>query len=1219
MRCTRCGEPNPPERLECASCKEPLLDALSNTGVARTAVQEPTRAIPVPDATAVGAATGEVAAPAQQTFSMYGVATPGPTAPSAPSVTGDRTLGGVFAGRYEILSILGEGGMGRVYKVRDRELDKVIALKTIRGESDAESIQRFKHELVLARKITHKNVVRIFDLGEAEGQKYFTMEYIEGDSLKGVIRRRGKIPYLEAIQLSMQVLGGLQEAHDQGVVHRDLKPQNIMVDGQGIAHLMDFGIARSTDTTGMTATGAVVGTPDYMSPEQVKGQKAGPPSDVFSFGVILYEMLTGDVPYHADTPMSKIVMRLTERPRPPRELTKELPKYLEALVLKCMEVDPALRYQTVGEIFQDLERHHVDRSLTMRVTRAVSRSRGPLLGAAAVALIALGGLWWSNRAKPGAGGPAGPLHTLAIVPFTNAAGTQELDWMRSGLPEMLVTDLSQSRFVRPVPSDRLLRVLDQAGLATQTRFDEAALETVAKLAPAQSVLSGQYVEASGKLRLDLKLRRGGSGVSTPVKVEAAPGDVFSLVDQITRAVKQQLDLTADQIKGDVDRPVAEVSTSSLVALRAYQSGLAQLQQGAPKAAIPLLQEATTKDPSFAMAYAKLAEAQLEAGEHDEAEAAIARAEALAEKSALPMAARYQIHAAAALQKEDYETAARTYGELAALYPQDPDLEMSRAQALEKQGKLPEATEAYKKVVLLAPGYGAALLGLGRVQNTSGHSEEAIRSLQEALDTKQFDGQTEALGMIHSILGVAYRDTANFDKAVEHLNLSLALRQKAGNKGGQAATLFNLASVYQQRGDVAKALDNYGKALTLARASGDKRRESNALFQMGQTHQMTGALDKALAAYRDSMRIETERQDHTTLGNRLNAIADVYRLKGQYDDAMVYLEQAKTHLAQSERKVDRSINLTYIGTVRKAQGLYAPATEAFLGALAISQEIHEEMGVAAIGHDLAEIYADQGRYADAYNTLQRSLEIYERLKVKHDLAEVRAPLGHLLLELGQTDAAEKELERAEALAKEAKAEGIVPEILLGRGELLHQRGKHEESAAAFEQANVKANLSGQKEVAVASRIALGELYLEQGKLGNAESLLRRTREEAAQSRLKPLEAAAALALGEALLAKGDAEGARRLALEAISIADKYSGKPLSYRAQALLGASLDKLGKPQEATDAYAQAASALDWIRGSLRPEHVAAFLAQSEVRGFLRAALPRLEKAGRAPEALRG
>ncbi|HEY7513120.1 MAG TPA: protein kinase, partial [Vicinamibacteria bacterium] len=773
---------------------------------------------------------------AAPTFSVYGLAEEGAT--PAPS-SADRTLTGVFASRYEILAIVGEGGMGRVYKVRDRELDKVIALKTIRGASDAESIQRFKHELVLARKVTHKNVVRIYDLGEAEGTKYFTMEYIEGTSLKDFIRERGKVPPAEAVAIARQVLGGLREAHDQGVVHRDLKPQNIMVDAARQAHLMDFGIARSTETAGMTATGAVVGTPDYMSPEQVKGEKAGPPSDIFSFGVILYEMITGGVPFHGDDAMSKILMRLTRKPRAPRELNKDVPKYLEQVVQKCMEVDVALRYKDAGSILADLERHHVDRGITVRMRRTVERQRKPLLALSVIAPFVLAGWWWTTRKPPVA--QEGPVHTLAIVPFTNATGAAEYDWMRGGLPEMLVTDLSQSVYVRPVPGQRVLRVLDQAGVSTQTRFDEAALESVSRLAPADSVLSGQFLESGGKLRLDLTLRKAGTGVATPVKVETSAQDVFGAVDQITRAVKEHLDLKPAQIRADTDRPIAEVSTASFEALRAYQGGVSQLQQGAAKAAAPLLQEATTRDPGFAMAYAKLAQAELDTGEHDAAEKTVARALELAEKAPLPTAERYQIHATAALVKEDYEKAASTYAELQKLYPADPDIAMSRAQALERRGKFKDAAAAYREVIRLQPRYGAALLGLGRVLNSGGSSEEAIESLKEALATGQFDGKTEALGMIHSILGVAYRNTGQFDLAIGELDQSLELRKKAGDKGGTAVTLQNLASVYEHRGDMKKALDYYTEALALARSIGDRRRESNALYQLAKTQRLTGNL------------------------------------------------------------------------------------------------------------------------------------------------------------------------------------------------------------------------------------------------------------------------------------------------------------------------------------------------------------------------------------------
>ncbi len=317
-------------------------------------------------------------------------------------------LGSLFAGRYEVQALIGEGGMGKVYTARDRELDKIIALKTIRsdGGGDPDAVARFKQELLLARKVSHRNVVRIFDLGESEGVKFFTMEFIEGQSLKALIRKRGRVPAAETVGICREVLAALQEAHAQGIIHRDLKPQNIMVDKSGMAHLMDFGIARQVDATGMTATGTTLGTPDYMSPEQVRGEKAGEPSDIFSFGVILYEMLTGDVPYHADSPISKIVMRLTVKPRAPHELTPDIPKYLEAVVQKCMEVDLALRYKNVAEILADLDRGQVDRSLTMRVQRAVYKSQRTIAAMVVAGVVVAGLVYWAvGRA---AGRPAWP-------------------------------------------------------------------------------------------------------------------------------------------------------------------------------------------------------------------------------------------------------------------------------------------------------------------------------------------------------------------------------------------------------------------------------------------------------------------------------------------------------------------------------------------------------------------------------------------------------------------------------------------------------------------------------------------------------------------------------------------------------------------------------------------------------------------------------------------
>src|SRR5712664_2047903 len=217
------------------------------------------------------------------------------------------TPGTILGERYELIRLLGRGGMGAVYQAHDRELDRQVALKVIRGDMAAnpEILRRFKQELILARQITHKNVIRIFDLGQADGIKFITMEYIEGEDLQGVLRRQNKLEPGEAANIMAQVCRALEAAHAEGIIHRDLKPQNIMLDKSGRVCVMDFGIARSIVASGMTQTGTLIGTPDYMSPEQAKGLSLDARSDLFTVGIIFYEMLSGQVPFDADTTMGK--------------------------------------------------------------------------------------------------------------------------------------------------------------------------------------------------------------------------------------------------------------------------------------------------------------------------------------------------------------------------------------------------------------------------------------------------------------------------------------------------------------------------------------------------------------------------------------------------------------------------------------------------------------------------------------------------------------------------------------------------------------------------------------------------------------------------------------------------------------------------------------------------------------------------------------------------
>src|SRR5271155_4587347 len=253
--------------------------------------------------------------------------------------------------RYEILGEAGHGSMGNVYKARDRETGETVALKLLKPEiaSDQAMMDRFKNELLFARKITHKNVCRVYEFNRVAGVAYTSMEFVEGESLRSVLNRFGGLPQRKATDLALQICSGLKEAHAQGIVHRDLKPENVMIDGQGNVKIMDFGIARSMEAL-TRVTGSMLGTPAYMAPEQVAGKPVDYRTDIYSFGLILYEMFTGAPAFHADTAVAVALKQMREAPRPPHEVDPAIPVAIERAILKCLEKEPNKRFQSVAEL-----------------------------------------------------------------------------------------------------------------------------------------------------------------------------------------------------------------------------------------------------------------------------------------------------------------------------------------------------------------------------------------------------------------------------------------------------------------------------------------------------------------------------------------------------------------------------------------------------------------------------------------------------------------------------------------------------------------------------------------------------------------------------------------------------------------------------------------------------------------------------------------------------
>ncbi len=337
--CPACKTSNPDGVDTCERCSShfglgtPFPDPQDNLPTVAAAFKPPVTGGATADFTAAGSA-----AAARQAFS-----------------TG-LSPGDVISDRYEIIAHIGDGGMGSVYKAMDRELERVVALKTIRPDlaSNAAILRRFKQEILLARKVSHQNVIRTYDLGVSGALRFLTMEFFEGEDLCAYLEQRKGLPASEAVGVVRQIGEGLRAAHEEGVIHRDLKPQNIIIDAQGQIRILDFGLARGLEVPGATQTGLAVGTPDYMAPEQARGEQASVRSDLYAVGLIFYELLIGESPFQGETAMARLVQRTFQRPPSPKSIKEEIPQHLDNIVMRCLEIDPEQRYESADALLADL-------------------------------------------------------------------------------------------------------------------------------------------------------------------------------------------------------------------------------------------------------------------------------------------------------------------------------------------------------------------------------------------------------------------------------------------------------------------------------------------------------------------------------------------------------------------------------------------------------------------------------------------------------------------------------------------------------------------------------------------------------------------------------------------------------------------------------------------------------------------------------------------------
>lgn len=474
--------------------------------------------------------------------------------------------GSTIAGRYEILEQLGRGGMGEVYKVRDTKLDEEMALKLLKPEiaSDESMIERFRNELKLARKITHKNVCRMHDFHEEEGNPFITMEYVAGEDLKSLIKKRGKMPVEEALNITRQVTVGLMEAHELGVVHRDLKPQNIMIDKNANAKIMDFGIARSVEAPGVTTTGMIVGTPDYISPEQAEGEEADQRSDIYSLGIILYEMVTGSVPFKGDTALSVAIKHKTQIPSDPKKLNPEVSEDLSRLILICMEKKRERRYQSAEELLSDLVK--IERG-TPTEARAIS-TKEPAYE-----------MKWRN--------------SIAVLPFVDLSAQRDQEYFCDGMVEELINSLTRIKDLRVVARTS----------AFSFKGKDVDIREIGKRLNVKTILEGSVRKAGNRLRITTQLVN--VEEDFPIwsdRYDRELEDVFAIQDDIAKSIVNALKI---EVLGEKEAPLVKSHTEKPEAYEAYLKGNFHYWKLSPEniaLALDYYQLALEKDPNYALAY-----------------------------------------------------------------------------------------------------------------------------------------------------------------------------------------------------------------------------------------------------------------------------------------------------------------------------------------------------------------------------------------------------------------------------------------------------------------------------------------------------------------------------------------------------------------------------------------------------------------------------------------
>jgi serine/threonine protein kinase/tetratricopeptide (TPR) repeat protein len=1124
----------------------------------------------------------------------------------------------VVAGRYRILRFIAQGGMGEVYEAQDSALGQRVALKTVRPAvaADAEALARFKREIQVARQVTHHNVCRIYDLGSHRSSSpiaalypggeilFVTMELLQGESLSQRLARQGAIESEAGLPLAEQMAAALDAAHAAGIVHRDFKSANVFLEplanGGNRVVVTDFGLARGVEGEGLggslTIAGSVLGSPAYMAPEQVEGHKVTGAADLYAFGIVLYEMCTGRVPFRGDTPLATAVKRLTENPPSPRKIKAGLDPNWERSILRCLERTPDNRFATGSQVIealrgQDLEREAKASRVRPNLRRIVTLTAAILLVTAAVVI--------NLRAWRGVGDdsmdlsllqpPAVARPAIAVLGFRNVTGNEQHAWLSSGLAEMLASELSNGGDVRVVPGENVTRARKELQLTIGDAFAVDTLEALRQNLGSDYVVSGGFTLLSeaeeGRLRVDLRLQDTVAEENSTALV--VTGTSIQIFDLVADAGSQILGvLGANPGKGGKEKSFRAASPE---AARLHAMGLERLHAFDASGAVTLLEQAVAIDSRNPRIRATLASALDQLGFVEKARGEAKLAMELS--AGLDPAERLEIEGRYRRLVGDWPAAVKVYGQLWRASPDELEYGLLLAESLIENGeseraeevtsileRLPSAAAGDVRILFvnakaaaargkfrrqadlaaraaeLAGEQGARLLRAqalvieGAALRELGEGERARGVTTEAEGLYLQLGDLPGVGRARIQRGSLLYDAGDLEGAKRSFEQGVETFRELGDKGRVANSLNNLAVVLKRRGEIERARAMYEESLSLSTETNNRVGQANAEVNLGVMDLQRGTLSVARDRFYRSLRLAREAGDRSQEAYSLYYLAVVERRMGLLTEAAARHSEALALRRDMGQRASEAMSRIDLGNLELARGFPNLAAQYYDAAALVAEETKNRSLQAYAAQGLGTLRFEEDRLDEARGELESALEIRVALGEVATEAETRVALARLEIDAGNFAAGEEQARLASEVAATLDALDLRALAEAYRARALVYLGRQREARDLTARARRQADASEELEVKLEILLCAARVEAASDRIDVARETLQRVALESGVAELVPIRLEATLLDSRLLDTQGRSRSAQEGVIEVIDEAERRGLHRLQARAR-----------------------------------------------------------------------